>query len=65
MTFHVPATCCVLTTDVSPGACPTCPQRPDDDARRASVVTWVAQMDDEDFCDVTGRVRIAADPADP
>ena len=60
VTFHVPRSCCVLATDAGPGACPTCPQRPDDDARRASVVDWVGDMDDDVFREVTGRSRLPA-----
>ncbi|MFN8623537.1 MAG: hypothetical protein U0869_22590 [Chloroflexota bacterium] len=55
VTFHVPATCCVLATEVTPGACPTCPMRADDTARRIAIIDWVDGMDDPAFREVCGR----------
>lgn len=58
VTFHVPPTCCVLATTAVDGSCPTCPQWPDDAARRNAVRAWVGPMDAAEFRATTGRDRI-------
>jgi hypothetical protein len=63
VTFHVPATCCVLATAVTAGACPTCPIRPDDAARRAAIIDWLHDLDDTAFRGVAGRDPVRPAPA--
>ena len=55
--FPVPRVCCVLSSKLGDHACPTCPLRVDDEARRQAVATWLAEMSDADFADVAGRAR--------
>jgi hypothetical protein len=58
LTFHVPATCCVLASTASDGSCPTCPQWPDDATRRTAIRAWVEGMDAAGFRATVGRDRI-------
>lgn len=59
VTFHAPASCCVLARTAAEGSCPTCPQWSDDAARGDAIRAWVAAMDDGDFRATTGRARLA------
>lgn len=58
VTFHVPATCCVLASDAADGSCPMCPQWPDDAARRMAIRDWVEGMAAAGFRATVGRERI-------
>jgi hypothetical protein len=58
VTFHVPATCCVLASSADGGSCPTCPQWPDDGTRRGAIRAWVEGMDAAGFRATVGRDRI-------
>ncbi|MFN8631272.1 MAG: hypothetical protein U0838_13430 [Chloroflexota bacterium] len=58
VTYHVPRVCCVLATDPSDHACPTCPQLPSDAARAASLLALLNDLSDEDFAAETGRARV-------
>lgn len=57
----LPRVCCVLSPRLEPGACPTCPNRASDEARREAAADWLGHLDDEQFEEIAGRRRIAAD----
>jgi len=54
----LPRVCCVLSPRLAPGACPTCPNRASDDARREAAADWLGHLDDEQFEEIAGRRRI-------
>jgi hypothetical protein len=56
--LHVPRTCCVLSKEPGPHACPTCPQYPSDAVRVQHATAWLQSLDDADFRDATGRARV-------
>lgn len=53
----IPRVCCVLQARLTPGACPTCPNRADDVARREATADWLRIVTDEHFEEITGRPR--------
>lgn len=55
----IPRVCCVLATGAHEQACPTCPQRSNND-RVETTEAWLQSLDDDAFLAETGRLPIRA-----